>query len=368
MVLALVAAALAGSLAAAAPGPVDRSEGGSGAAAADTCRPAEAALLVRGLSMFEHQELREGLDVLARVREARPDWPPALSAYAGALLRGGRFAEAADAYAELVGRDAALELADGRLAPGDLAPGVEPDHVLGLAVAKQNLGDERAADRLFRAYADLVGPTSPRAARAYWRLSEMFSESPVPWGDAEAERAKALAVDPAIQTRLTLPDLPDLRSIAETEPYTREVTRAVDRSAPGDEPSSLPVLIDWSEPVFEDAPGDTGWGRETIDVLVGEDGRPEKVALPQALDPDSGVGASLIRAAMSWCFEPARGESGAVAAWVSLGVDAPRAEAAGDTTAPAGEGAPDAGPGRGEGEPGQPGKPPPGGKGPRPGR
>jgi tetratricopeptide (TPR) repeat protein len=341
MLLTLVAGALAGGLLASPSTSQDVGGGSAPGAAGDTCRPRAAARLVRGVRMFERQEMREGLEVLAGVLRERPDWAPALSAYAGALLRSGRFAEAADAYAELIGRDTARDLARGQLTSRDLGPAIDPDHILGLAIARHEQGDFRAADRLYRTYADLVGPTSARAARAYWRLSEMFSESGVPWGDAAAERAKALAVDPSIGTRVTLPDLPDVRSIAETEPYAREIALATDRAAPEGGLQSLPILIDWSPPAFEDVGADTEWTKGIIEVLVGKNGRPEDLALPAELDIGSGAGAALARAALAWCFEPALGESGAVAAWITLDVDTPAAEPAEDTTAAPGETAPE---------------------------
>lgn len=296
-------------------------------AEADTCLPTTAALLVRGIRMFERQEMREGLEVLAAVARERPEWEPAITARAGALLRSGRFAAAADGFAALLGEETARMLARGTIAARDLALPVDPEDVLGLAIARHYLGDHRAADRLYRSYADLVEPTSERAARAYWRLAEMYSEIGVTWGDAAAERAKALAVDPSIETKPILPDLPDVRAIDETEPYTREIAPAPDRPAPEGGFRSLPVLVGWTPPEYEELDADSEWERGTVEILVGENGRPEELALPSELDLGTGPGASLARAAMAWCFEPALGESGAVAAWITFGVDVPVAAA-----------------------------------------
>jgi tetratricopeptide (TPR) repeat protein len=333
---------------------------GAAPAAADTCRPTLEALLVRGVRMFARQEMREGLEVLAAVVGKRPAWGPAESAYAGALLRSGRFAEAADGFAGLIGEETARLLARGTLSARDLALPVDPEHVLGLAIARHHLGEHRAADRLYRSYADLVEPTSEHAARAYFRLSEMYAEIDVAWGDAEAERAKALAVDPLIETRLALPDLPDASAIAETEPYTREIVLAPDRPEPEEALESLPVLIDWVPPTFTDLAADTEWERGAVEILVGATGRPEDLALPSELDLGSGPGAALGDAAMTWCFEPAQGESGAIALWITLGVDLPAAppdslaRADADTVEGREEGAPGTVPGAGPAKEGGP--------------
>jgi tetratricopeptide (TPR) repeat protein len=324
----LVWVLVAGGPTGASNGPDEASDGPSAsteAAEADTCRATPAALLVQGVRAFERQDMRAGLELLARVVDERPRWEPALAVEAGALLRSGRFAEAAERYRSLLGEDRANALSDGSLTARDLRTAVDPELVLGLATATHQLGNHRAADRLYRAYADLVGPTSPRAARAYWRLSEMFSEADVSWGDAAAERAKALAVDPTIAAKATLPDHPDLRSIPETEPYTREIALAPDREGPAGPVESLPVLVRWSEPAFPDGGVTAERRAEEIEILVGERGHPEELALPSELDLGTEPGASLAEAVMEWCFEPAEGESGAVAAWIVFGVDVPAA-------------------------------------------
>jgi hypothetical protein len=277
--------------------------------------------------MLRRQETRAGLEVLERVLGERPAWAPALGAYAGALLRSGRFAEAADGYATLLGDGRARALGRGELSARDLDRPVDPEHVLGLAVARHYLGEHRVADRLYRAYADLVDPISERAARAYWRLGEMFDAADVSWGDAAAERAKAIAVDPAIETRIVLPDLPDVESIPETEPYTREIALAPDRPAPEGALASLPVLIRWVGPEFEDVDADAEWERSAVEILVGGNGRAGDVALPSELDLGSGPGAALAGAAGEWCFEPALGESAAVATWIIFEVEVPAAAA-----------------------------------------
>jgi hypothetical protein len=303
--------------------PEEHTPEGDGPTEAEPCRPTAEALLVRGVGMLERQAIQEGLEVIAGIIEERPTWAPALAAEAGAVLRSGRFAEAADGYSALLGAETARALARGDLDARDLAVPIDPEHVLGLAIARHYLGDHREADRLYRSYADLVEPTSERAARAYWRLSEMYSEIDVSWGDPEAERAKALATDPSIESKLTLPEFPDVRAIAETEPYTREIALAPDRSAPEGGVESLPVLIDWTPPAFEDLDADAEWKTGAVEVLVDVSGHTEDLALPFDLDLGSGPGGRLAQAAMAWCFEPAVGESGTVAAWITLGVDVP---------------------------------------------
>ena len=78
-----------------------------------------------------------------------------------------------------------------------------------------------------------------------------------------------------------------------------------------------------------------------IEILVGETGRPEELTLPSELELGSELGASLTEAVMEWCFEPAGGESGAVAAWIVFGVDVPVVAAPDTLEAPTAEGSGD---------------------------
>lgn len=284
------------------------------------------ALLVAGIRHFEGRTMKEGLSEIERAVAARRDWEPAQKALAAALLRSGDFERAGEEYARLAGQKLAEDIASGRARPSAVRGLVDPEVVFGLAVSRQFEGRLREADRLYNTYAGLVGESSPDAAGAYLRLAEMFGDHAVPWGDADAERAKALAVDPGAESRSLLPSLPDPALIPGAEPYARPIELDPEAQAPPAQGyDSLPALTNWVDPCLSDRAGEEkaeqqpAAGTASLRMLVGADGRPAEVRLPA--DAEVREPAATVRnAVMEWRFEPARSGGVPVAAWIVVDV------------------------------------------------
>jgi hypothetical protein len=272
---------------------------------------------------FRKSDLLVGLDLIELAAAARPDWLLARRALANALLRSAKWHRALAEYQALIGPDRAEALAAGTSAVGDLESPIDPVDVLGLACAEEGLGHGRRADRLYRAYADLVGPETPAAAIAYSRLAYMFDSAQVPWGDAGAERAKALALDPAIEDRNTLPPFTDPASIEDLEPYTRKIALAPGHEEPENGYDALPVLIRWRPPEKALPLGSPLRRTAAVDVLVDVEGVPSEVLLPESLDPTRGSGAAVEAAVLGWRFEPARSRREPAPAWITIEVGLP---------------------------------------------
>ncbi|MCK4409209.1 MAG: hypothetical protein KAW67_03945, partial [Candidatus Eisenbacteria sp.] len=185
--------------------------------------PSVEALLARGIAHSAGSEMRAGLDELRAAVRREPGYTLARRSLAIALLRAGRFGEAEAEFAATLGKEHALELSSGRLSSADLPGSTDADALLGLATSVQTQGRAREAERLYRAYADLVGPMSRDAGRAYFRLHELATDSGVQWLDADAELAKALAVDPNIRSATLLPAFTDPSTHPELEPYLRPI-------------------------------------------------------------------------------------------------------------------------------------------------
>jgi len=261
------------------------------------------ALLVRGLERWTAQEMRGGLEDLRAVVAKRPDWMVARRALAAAVLRSGDFSRAAAEFEDLAGQTQAQALASGELTADRLPDDVDAEAIFGLAIATHFLGNVREADRLYRAFADIVGPTSADAARAYRRLAELFRDHDVPWGDADAEEAKALAADPGVASAVLFPRFPDPRGLPEVEPYTRPVELTPEHDPPADGFDSLPSLAVWT-PI--PASTDSTAVEETValEILVDERGAPAEVTLPNGEE----LPARLVPAAdavRTWRFTPA---------------------------------------------------------------
>ncbi len=279
--------------------------GGSGAGSG--AEPPEAtppALLVSGTRHFQEGAMKTGLLELERAVELSPTWEPARRALAMALLRSGRFERAEKELVLLLGSRWTSGLESGDLKIGPLDRGTDTHTLFALAVTRRELGGHREAERLYRAYADLVGPTSTEAAAAYYHLFEMMSAYDMPWGDPEAERAKALALDPGIESRTVLPRLPEPGDVPEAEPYLRPIDLAGNREQPVTHYETLPVLIRWSPPEYAGSSAAPG-GRAQVEILVGADGYPAEVHLPDHLELEAGCAVAVTNAVMSWAFEPA---------------------------------------------------------------
>lgn len=288
------------------------------------------ALVVHGASDSEGRDLREGLEELRTAVSLRPGWQLARRLYAYALLRAGRFREAGDALSELIGPALASALENGDLTGRGAETAAEPEDVLGLAIVRDESGAPRAADRLYRAYADLVGETSPDAARAYRRLADMYKASGVEWGDASAELARATATDPDIETRSTLPRYPDLAAYPELEPYMRAITLSPEREMPSEGYDKVPRLSAWTPPGGAVSSGHMVKTVE-LEILVGEDGRAVETRLPEGMSEDGAPAAAIRKAATDWVFEPALSEGLPAEAWVTFEVEVPAEPAASDS-------------------------------------
>ena len=222
--------------------------GSAGGAATEADGPTREALVAHGIRYFQERAMTEGLSRLEEAVAIAPDWQPARRALAFALLRGGRFERAAEELIGILGADLVGTIEAGEVSGRRLPEGIDAEAVLGLAIVRGETGDYVAADRLYRSYADLVGPTAPAAAGAFWRLADVYETSKVEWGDPSAERAKALALDPDVALRTILPSFPDPASTPELEPYARPIEAASGREHPPDGYDSLPLLIRWKPP------------------------------------------------------------------------------------------------------------------------
>ncbi len=286
-------------------------------ASSGTITASAEARLVSALSLFESRHGAEAIGELREVVTSYPDWTTARLALASALLRRGVFEEAESLYVGVLGGGTVGEIESGTGTPVDLPPGVL-DAVLGLAICRDELGAVRSADRLYRAYADRMGVASPAAARAYYRLAEMLERSGVPWGDPSAERARALALDPDVESSDTLPPLPDAATDSLTEPYTRTVEIVGPELDPGDllpvSTDSLaldlvaPVLLRYVEPRPVAAVGDSvarGVEMLAVELLVGTDGSVDDVLFGECDGVDCRTLVAVTFAASQWGFAAA---------------------------------------------------------------
>ena len=92
----------------------------------------------------------------------------------------------------------------------------DPDALLGLATAVQLQGRARVreAERLHRTYAELTGPMSKEAGRAYFRLHELATESGVEWLDAEGRAGGQAGAMVGVQWgEIRMHDLADLPEV-----------------------------------------------------------------------------------------------------------------------------------------------------------
>ncbi|MFH1690832.1 MAG: hypothetical protein ABIE42_11470 [Candidatus Eisenbacteria bacterium] len=288
--------------------------------------PSVEALLARGIVHSAGSEMRAGLDELRAAVRLEPGHALARGALAVALLRGGRFGEAEAEFAVAVGEERARALASGRASSADLPGSVDADALLGLATSVQLQGRTREADRLYRAYADVVGPMSENAGRAYFRLHELATDSGVEWLDAEAELAKALAVDPNVRTAMLLPGFPDPRTHPELEPYVRPIELSASRADTAVEYDTLPLLSRWVAPAdTSEALVALGEGKLRLEILVNADGLPVEVVPITAVTDEELT--PVTNAVGAWRFTPARAEGADAPAWILFGEEG-EAEAA----------------------------------------
>jgi hypothetical protein len=176
-------------------------------------------------------------------------------------------------------------------------------------------GHLRRAERLYRTSADLVGGTSAGAARAYYRLHELFQSPQAGWGDQSAELQKALAVDPDAASRTLLPAFPEPDDVGELAPYLVPIVLVQE---PSDTTAyeTLPALSRWKAPADSLAmTEDLGRGTVPIEILVGADGTPLEVDLADAVEGAEAVVATV----MEWRFTPAVTERGTAAARIRYG-------------------------------------------------
>ena len=196
----------------------DETEGGPDATAApdapDSVASSREAMLERAIDALSGRRMSAGLDRLDEIIELYPDWVSARRTRAYARLRAGDFERVELELTALIGENILSALESGQMGAGDLPLAPEPEDILAMAIVRDEGGAYREADRLYRAYADLVGSTTPRAARAFRRLAYMYESSGVEWGDAAVERTRALSIDPEIESTSTLPAFP----VAESAP------------------------------------------------------------------------------------------------------------------------------------------------------
>jgi tetratricopeptide (TPR) repeat protein len=248
----------------------------------------------------------------------RPSWRPAREALAVALLRAGSFREASKEFSFALGSSLADSLAAGRTGAAKSLRPDDADDLFGLAVSLQMDGRAREAERLYRTYADFVGTTSRSAARAYYRLHELFSDADVGWGDQAAELSKALAVDPDVESESLLPAYPDLAHIAGVQPYLVPIALADDQPDTVDI-DTLPMLNRWVAPSdSSSASGASASGSVPLEILVGADGAPSEVSV-LGMSPGEDEERALVNTAMSWQFSPALAEGKAVPARIIYG-------------------------------------------------
>lgn len=288
--------------------------------------PSVQALLARGIAHSAGSQMLEGLSELRSAVRLEPGHALARGALALALLRAGRFGEAEAGFTAALGEERVRALASGRMSSADLPGTIDADALLGLATSVQLQGRAREADRLYRAYADVVGPLSKTAGRAYFRLHELATESGVDWLDAEAELAKALAVDPGVRSAMLLPGFPEPRTHPELEPYVRPVELSASRADTAVEYDTLPLLSRWV------APADTSEalvalreGKLRLEILVSADGVPLEV-IPITAVTDEEL-TPLIDAVSAWRFTPARASGADAPAWILFGEEDEEEEA-----------------------------------------
>ena len=280
--------------------------------------PSVEALLARGITRVTGSDMRAGLDDLRSAVRLEPGHTLARHTLAVALLRAGRFGEAETEFTTDVGKERALALSSGRLSSEDVSDSIDMDALLGLATSVQFQGRTREAERLYRAYADLAGSMSKDAGRAYLRLHELATDSGVEWLDAEAELAKAIAVDPDIQSAMLLPTFTDPTTHPELEPYLRPIELSESRADTAVEYDTLPLLSRWA------APADTSEtllalaeGRLKLEILVGANGLPgEVIPVTPVADEDL---IPLTSAVGAWRFTPARAAGVNAPAWIFFG-------------------------------------------------
>lgn len=275
--------------------------------------------LARGIAHFSGSDMRRGLEELRTAAEMRPGHHLTRMSFGRALLAAGLFAEAEGEYRAALGEEQADALASGRLSPAGLPSSTDTEAILGLATAVHLQGGRtREAERLYRVHAEAVGPLSREAARSYVRLHELGTESNAEWIDAEAELAKANAVDPEVRLVQLLPSFVDPRTLPELEPYLRPVVLSRSRADTAVDYASVPVLSRWV------APSDTTEvsaavleGMLQLEILVGADGVPQEAhPVPAARDHDLEPLLSTVR---QWWFTPASADGEQVPAWVLFG-------------------------------------------------
>ncbi len=280
--------------------------------------PSVEALLARGIAHSAGSEMRAGLDELRAAVRREPGHALARRSLAIALLRSGLFGEAEAEFAATLGERRALELSSGRLSAADLPDSTDTDVLLGLATSVQTQGRAREAERLYRTYAELVGPMSRDAGRAYFRLHELATDTGAEWLDADAELAKALAVDPDIRSATLLPAFTDPRTHPELEPYLRPIELSISRADTALEYDTLPLLSRWV------APADTSEtllslaeGKLQVEILVGADGSPDEVVPVTPIAEEDLL--PLTSAVGAWWFTPARATGENAPAWILFG-------------------------------------------------
>ncbi len=288
------------------------------------------ALVVYGVRGMDGRDMREGLADLERAVQLRPGWKLAERAYAYALVRFGRFREAGRILVTLIGPELAAALEKGEATGSGAAGVVDPEDVMALAIVRGETGAYRESDLLYRAYADIVGETTPDAARAYRRLADMYEASGVPWGDASVEAARALATDPAIESVSTLPRYPDLTSEPGFAPYLRQVSPAGDHEPPEGGFDRLPRLAEWPPPGESPAAVRSGKTAE-VELLVGEQGRVIEASVPEDAGLTSTQAAAVENAAAGLRFEPALSGGLPAEAWILFEMDVPAVAAGGDS-------------------------------------
>ena len=167
---------------------------------------------------------------------------------------------------------------------------------------------------------------SKDAGRAYFRLHELATDTGVEWLDADAELAKALAVDPDVRSATLLPTFTNPRTHAELEPYLRPIELSISRADTALEYDTLPLLSRWV------APADTSEtllslaeGKLQLEILVGADGSPDEVVSVTPMAEEDLL--SLTSAVGAWWFTPARAAGENAPAWILFG-EAAETEAA----------------------------------------
>jgi len=289
---------------------------GSGDLAVGRGQPSAAALVVRGIRDYQARAMRRGTEELERAVAVRPDWERARMALATALLRNGEYGRARVQFEVLVGGEPARGLTSGSRTVGELSVVPDPEALIGLAASLDGLGLTREAERLYRAAADAWGPTSKDSARAYHLLSLMLEERRVPWGDADAERAKAEALDPRVADRPAVPPFPEPAADPELEPYTWPVAYArADSTHPA--PETPPFLAEWTAGRVDGSPAFEGTIK--VEALVAEDGSVAEAEVVSPRGLAEAVREAAVRALVAARFDlPASG--GASTAWVSIEV------------------------------------------------